>query len=325
MAAIKKQFVPLRRLFVGLVVAIVISELFCRLVLGLGDPPLYVADPQIEYLMKPNQDVRRFGNRVLVNEWGMRSNAFAARKVDREELRVMVFGDSVVNGGSLTDHEQVSTRLMEVRLQQQLQRAVIVGNISAGSWGPGNWLAYLRRYGTFDADVVVLVVNSGDYADNPTFEPLNPSTQPTAKPVLALQEAISRYLPRYLPRQWQTPPELPPRLPDDSAVAKGLADLREFLVLAAHTGAKVLVLHHPDVAELASGTYQVGHDRMRELCIQLNIPFVGLSAAYGSAGGRTLYRDDIHPNAQGQEVIATVMLQAIGELKLWGADNLQPR
>ena len=237
----------------------------------------------------------------------------------------MVFGDSVVNGGSQTDHEQVSTRLMEVRLQQQLQREVIVGNISAGSWGPGNWLAYLRRYGTFDADAVVLIVNSGDYADNPTFEPLNPLAHPTAKPVLALQEGIIRYLPRYLPRQWWAPPAAPPLPPNDSGVAKGLADLREFLALAAATGAKVLVLHHPDVAELASGLYQAGHDRMRELCVQLNIPFVQLGAAYGPAGGRTLYRDGVHPNAQGQAVVATEMLRAIGELKLRSADQLQPR
>ena len=195
-----RSFIIGRKLFVLLLaLAVIVSgELFCRVVLGLANPPLYVADPQIEYMMKPDQDVRRFGNHVFVNHWGMRSPEISQHKQNSDEIRVLIFGDSVVNGGSETDQSLLATTQMQQRLQATIGRPVVVGNISAGSWGPGNWLAYAKRYGFFDADILVLVVNSGDFADNPTFEPLK-SSHPTQKPLFALQEAVFRYLPRYLP------------------------------------------------------------------------------------------------------------------------------
>lgn len=79
---------------------IVLGELFARFYLGLGDPPLSVAHPTIEYMFKPNQDVYRFGNRQLYNRYGMRSPYFDREKSD-DELRILVIGDSVVNGGKI--------------------------------------------------------------------------------------------------------------------------------------------------------------------------------------------------------------------------------
>ena len=84
------------------------GEWFARSVLGLGDPPLSITHPRIEYLYAPNQDVRRFGKRFLVNDYSMRSAPLAARK-GADERRVLVFGDSVVNGGNLTDHQDLAT------------------------------------------------------------------------------------------------------------------------------------------------------------------------------------------------------------------------
>ena len=68
----------------------------------------------------------------------------------------------------------MATTRLENKLAESLDRPVLVANIAAGSWGPPNILAYLRRFSFFDADVVVIVLNSPDYADAPTFEPLGP-------------------------------------------------------------------------------------------------------------------------------------------------------
>jgi hypothetical protein len=190
-----------KRILRGLAIvalALGIGDVFSRFVLGLGSPPLSIAHPKIEYMFKPNQDVQRFGNRVLIKAYGMRTADFARVK-PVGEFRVMVFGDSVLNGGSLTDHADLATTLLTDKLTIFLDSPVVVGNISAGSWGPGNWLAYAREYGFFDADVVVLVISSHDIADNPTFAPLDPHTLPQVPPFSALTEGITRYLPRYLP------------------------------------------------------------------------------------------------------------------------------
>ena len=128
---------PLRwpvRLLVALLVLLIAAELFARFYLGLGDPPLSMADPEIEYLFKPDQTCYPFHKRVHYNAWSMRSEDFPRHKSQPDELRVMVFGDSVVNGGSLTDHADLATTILQRRLSEDLGRPVVVGNISAGSW-----------------------------------------------------------------------------------------------------------------------------------------------------------------------------------------------
>ena len=60
-----KRPIPVLVFFaIGLVVLLIGAELGARYVLGLGDPPLSVADSQIEYMFAPSRTYRRFGNMV---------------------------------------------------------------------------------------------------------------------------------------------------------------------------------------------------------------------------------------------------------------------
>lgn len=291
-------------------------ELFARFGLGLGTPPLSQPHPRIEYLFQPNQDVSRFGNRVLVNTYGMRSADFPELK-PAKEFRVMIFGDSVLNGGNLTDHDALATTLLSQRLAETEGRPVVVGNISAGSWGPGNWLAYAKDYGFFDTDVVVLLISSHDVADNPTFAPLNPNTHPQQTPTLALVEGMTRYLPRYLPivsAPLQSDSQ-PPADDADSQVAvrQGLADLRAFLELAQEEVPRVLVVQHPDRQELTTRKAQPGFAMIRTLVIELGVEVISAFPVMDAAlaEGENPYRDNIHVNAVGQAVLADVFFEAL--------------
>jgi len=293
-----------------LAAALVVAELLARTVLGLGDPPLSVAHSSIEYLFRPNQDVMRFGNRFVVNEYGMRSEPFPQKKA-AGELRVLVFGDSVVNGGNLTDHEALATTLLARRLAQDLDRTVHVGNVSAGSWGPGNWLAYAREFGFFDADVVVLVASSHDAVDNPTFAPLDPSTHPQTKPLLALIEGVTRYLPRYLPRSAAQGAPAPSEEQVGAAMRRGLSDLREFLLLARAQAPRVLLLQHPEMQEIESGRWQPGHETIAQVAAECGVTVIQLAPALAAAiqRGEQPYRDNIHVNEIGQAALADVLRQ----------------
>ena len=109
-------------------------------------------------------------------------------------------GDSIVYGGVRIDQEEIDTEILTRDLQHDLARPVVVGNASAKSWGPPNELAYLKRYGTLDADVVILELSSHDYADSPTFVPVVgiSADYPDKKPPLALVDLFETYLlPRY--------------------------------------------------------------------------------------------------------------------------------
>src|SRR5947207_15760221 len=72
-------------LLISLLLLLVGGELFARYYLGLGDPPLMIADPQIEYLYKPSQTVHRFGHIIHYNAYSMRSDDFPAHQTDSNE------------------------------------------------------------------------------------------------------------------------------------------------------------------------------------------------------------------------------------------------
>lgn len=114
------------------------GELFARFVLGLGDPPLSIADREIDYLFAPNQNCNRFGNAIIYNNYSMRTG-FDITNDGRK--RIFVVGDSVVNGGAMTDHNRLATTL----LQNELGDCYAVCNVSAGSWGLGNCVAYFNK------------------------------------------------------------------------------------------------------------------------------------------------------------------------------------
>jgi hypothetical protein len=297
---------------VAALVAVVTGELFARFYLGLGTPPLWMAHPRIEYLFKPDQHVHRFGQYFVINSYGMRSEPFEPRR-QAGELRVMVFGDSVVNGGSITDQKDLATVMIRSALERSRGRTVTVGNVSAGSWGPGNWLAYAKEYGFFDADIVVLVISSHDYADNPTFTPLNPKTHPTEAPLSALMEGIRNYLPRYLPARRGAPLTEADRFAaaDESQAIRALNDLRQFLQLAAQNGRQVLIFQHLERAEIDAHRTLLGYERIRSLCQSLGIEPISLEADIrrSLAQGIDPYRDNIHPNAAGQRVLAEAILK----------------
>ena len=300
---------------------IFIGELFCRYFLGLGTPPLLISHPRIEYIYKPNQDLYRFGNHFSTNQYGMRSEPFTNKK-NNNELRIMVFGDSVVNGSSLIDQSELATTILKNKFTKTIDRNVVVGNISAGSWGPGNWLAYAQEYGFFDADIIILIVSSHDYIDNPTFEPLNKNTHPTEKPILALIEYIERYVPRYFSQKFgkasltNTTDQFSTLETSQfilKEAEKGLNDLRAFLKLAKDHSKTVMVFQHYEKKEIKTGHTLPGNKLIKEVCNQLQIIPISLEPYFSRSieEGVNPYIDNIHPNSSGQQLIAEAILAKI--------------
>lgn len=294
---------------------LLLAELVARYGLGLGDPPLYLADPFTEYRLKPNQHLRRFGHRIDVNANGMRSSPLAA-SLPPGGRRLLVFGDSVVWGGAVLDQGQIAT--------ERLKRSGIaeVGNVAASSWGPGNWLGWARRYGFFQATDVVLVISSHDAYDNPGPKPFRgDANHPLQAPRFALEEGAQRYL---LPRLGLAPPaaSLPqgpallqaePRSPADGRVNVALQDLRTFLQLAVASGARVAVVQFADRQEAATGQFSPANGWIRAVVRQEGVPSLQAGPIFRGCGPiSTLYTDAIHPyTAAGQACLARAITLAL--------------
>ena len=100
----------------------------------------------------------------------------------------------MTNGESHTDQSELATEILKEKLSETVPTPVHIGNISAGSWSPPNLLAYIQEFGTFDADIAIIILNKGDLFDFPKFDRLNPMIHPTQKPSSALGELIVRYI-----------------------------------------------------------------------------------------------------------------------------------
>ena len=314
----------LRIVFLVAAIAFTFLELFCRFAIGLGDPPLYQADRQIEYLLRPSKTYHRFHNRFSVNRYGMRSDDFPPRKTSPNELRVLVVGDSIVYGGVRIDQSEIDTEILKRDLEHEFDRPVVVGNASAKSWGPPNELAYLKRYGTLDADVVLLELSSHDYADTPTFIPVVgvSADYPGKTPPLALADLFETYLlPRYL-HVGETPAGIDKTMIDTAESAEDVAECREaekeFFRFVRMRGAKVALVQHLSLPELA-GKFHPGYYANQEVAKEESIPYVSdteeLLRQWKSGENPYFPGDSLHLNRSGQPILAHTLRRGV-ELSL---------
>ncbi len=311
-----------------IIITFLCGEIFARYYLGLGSPPLFIPHQKIEYMYKPNQNVYRFGNHFIINQYGMRTPPFSIKKKNNE-YRIMVFGDSILNGGNLTDHADLATNILMKKLNRLDSTNIIIGNISAGSWGPGNWLAYAMEYGFFEAEVIVLVISSHDYVDTPTFHALD-ENHPTEQPVSALLEGLIRYLPRYITLAGTdnintTPLDQFVASANELDEKKALSDLKKFLTLAKNNSNRVIVLQHWEKAEIKQGFANAGNKKIRAICKQAGILPVSLEPYFRQSIEKNItpYRDYIHPNLTGQKLIAEAILENISNNSLLKKSNIE--
>ena len=94
------------------------------------------ADANAGYIFAPNQLVYRFGNRVEYNQFSQRSEQIDSANPE-DTLRILMIGDSVLNGNNTTDQKETIPELFEARLLG-IKKQVEVLNASAGSWAINN-------------------------------------------------------------------------------------------------------------------------------------------------------------------------------------------
>ena len=90
-------------------------EITAKYILGLGNPPLFIQHKSIEYEYVPNQNLKRFHRHIKINSMGMRSEEFSQNS---SKKRILVYGDSIVWGGTITDQKDLSTEVLGKLLEE---------------------------------------------------------------------------------------------------------------------------------------------------------------------------------------------------------------
>ena len=280
---------------------ILIVELGLRFY-GLHTPILYVHSDSYEYVFAPNQNLKRFRNSIITNEFSMRS-----KSVSKNKKIILGFGDSVLNGGALTHHDSLATTKLNNRLNKERRiDSIQILNISAGSWGPDNAYSFLEEKGSFGAKVFFLVVSSHDLKDNKIDNrkgnqiiPGNCRSFPKKNPNSAIEGLIRRYI---IPDK---------RKGRNKKVNEFLIHLAKkensgfmnFINYSKKNKIKLLFYLHPTLLELKNKEFNDFGKRIIEIAKENNIELIsGLEFEQESG-----YRDAIHFNDKGQEVFAKTL------------------
>ncbi|MBD2201220.1 SGNH/GDSL hydrolase family protein [Calothrix sp. FACHB-1219] len=298
---------------IGLLVGI---EVGLRSLFGFGNPLIYISDPQIGYLLAPNQKTRRFGNRIEINEYSMRSQPITKTPAPNT-IRVLILGDSIANGGWWTDQDNTISQLLMGALTSATQdkyQQIEVLNASANSWGPRNELAYLQRFGNFQSQAVVLLINTDDlFATAPTSLPVGRDRNyPDRKPPLAIIEVWERYLIKDKPH-----PELQAvQKESGDRVGINLAAIGKIQVLTQQSNSQFLLVMTPllrEIGEPGSRDYEIkARQRLKEFTEGQQITYIDVLPIFNNTPNvKALYQDHIHLNLAGNRVVSQMIARSL--------------
>jgi hypothetical protein len=266
---------------------------------GLCDYPLYISHPAYEYIHAPNQSHLIYRNHFATNAWSMRSDPINPQK---DTSVVLLIGDSVINGGNLTDQDSLASTLLENWLTVAAKKNIRVLNISAGSWGPDNAAAYLKTHGTFDADVMVLVCSSHDAFDNITFtEVVGEHPQFPERQVLLAWQKIGERGWQYITRHFRSYSKINTAPDQALPFNSGFRDLKQIA-----TGYQIpfTIYLHPTLEELRQEWMHSAAESIEQFCKQEKIRLInGLEVG----AQERHYRDHIHYNEKGQRFLAEAL------------------
>jgi hypothetical protein len=254
--------------------------------------------------LQPNQNRYRFGTRLITNSYSQRSE-----EPDSTKTIVLGLGDSIIYGGGWMDHDSLATTLFSNETGMQML------NISCGSWGPDNNMAYLREKGTFGAKAMVLVCSSHDAYDGMSFVPVVGvwPNYPEKQYKLAIWELIDRYMIPYIKLKTQTKhyadpdAEVEKKAEDRQVIqkspyfVKGFDDLKH---IADSLQIPFYVYLHAEQGEVENGRY---NDMGQQIIMWADSAHIQLINGIKEGERIEMYHDAIHFNECGQRHLANVL------------------
>ncbi|MBP0028913.1 SGNH/GDSL hydrolase family protein [Roseofilum sp. Guam] len=304
------------RIPLAILAIFLITETILRLGLGLGKPALVQADSQTGYRFQPNQHLWRFGKTIIYNQYSQRSDPINL-ETPPETLRILMVGDSVLNGGNPIDQSEIISEQLKEKLETSGYSLEVL-NASSGSWGLGNQWGYLQKFGLFDSDLVILQIGVHDLVQpTSTSDTVGSIYFPDHPPPLAISEAWSRYAwPRitgYIPLN--TPSSEIPKLQlqPQEQFAENMKFFQEMVRFIRAQNIPVMVLFTPNRFDLLptpkTPPYQ---QEFFSLLNSQSIPVIDVYEAWSTltpSAINSLFRDSVHLNEQGNQAVATLICQ----------------
>lgn len=292
-------------------------------------------DPHLPYAMRPGVDVMVRGVRVQVNEHGMRGPSAPALPAAGVH-RVLAVGDSATFGEGVPV-EAAWPSVLQADLSQRAPGAWEVLNSGVEGWNTEAEVAYLQQQGlALQPETVVVAFNLNDFDAVPVLGPLGVLTLDHEQRVSTWSAAnwsefylVLRWIFRGSGRVWVgdpsvTPPSTLPgtepfekfdqyvsvlrkqyyRNPNDGRWPTFLTAMHDLGAIAKPGRPRVLVVILPDGDQFGDAPDLTPQQKVLALCAETGLDCLDLYPMFRDGGGRPLFRDIMHPNAEGYRIVA---------------------
>lgn len=261
---------------------------------GITDYPLYDADSQIGYIPKASQS----GSFLNTHDWAFNALHMGVSEEFKptDVLDTLLISDSIVYGGNhLTQQEKLGSQLQKVIGGK-------VWPISAQSWGLRNELIYLKQHPEVvkQVDQIIFILNGGDFDIASSW--VCEMTHPRSYPLLRTTFLLRKYV-----HDWDPCGSLLPeyKVPDGD----WHAELLSFIQSKEMQGKKITFFMYVGKAEVVDKAMQSGSngiERFGNALKEMTHQPV-YSIARDSRWSASMYRDPMHPTAEGNHVLANII------------------
>jgi hypothetical protein len=283
-------------LFGGILMILVSGELIGRYY-GLTSFPVFISDPDFEYILAPNQNRFIYRKHFITNKYSQRSEPIS----ENDTIVGLLIGDSVIFGGNSIDQDDIATSILETSLTSRMKRRVRVLNISSKSWGPDNGAAYIKKFGLFGSKKIILVVSSHDAHDSMTFKRIvgvQPS-HPDRNSISAWPKILDKGLPIVFGKLVKKSSEIDTSGLSQSAQFNPGFDY--FNNLSKESKASLVVYLHKTTNEIKKQRLESGGEEIRSYCKMNNIKLIEANEQLN------MYSDYIHFNERGHKFLAHIL------------------
>lgn len=291
------------KIFLTLVLLVLgCSELFLRF-MGALDFPIYQSEEDGHYFLKSNQN----GVFLNKNRWFVNSSGFNNKEeIDLARPYIMLVGDSVVYGGNPIDYED----RIGFKLEKEISQHVYIGGL--GGWSLYNEMKFINKNLNVakNANLLVIQYDNGDLSGLAKVSPGN-GLHPLTKPVSANYYYFNKYIYPKIANK-VTLSELPP-IPE-KAISRGNWE-QELLKIANSINGKILFILYPDKQAFLDGKLweEQTHD-IKKFLETNSDKFSYIDMSKDPAWNPELYRDGIHPNIEGNQLVATAIAKYIKQI-----------
>lgn len=171
MLKLKKIFLLFIFYLIFLFISLKLADYLLKKKYGLGNPIIYEKSRLTGYNIQPNQEIIRRGQKIKINNRGMRSS----RNWDNNSMKkIIFFGDSVTYGGSIISNKDLFSEQLCKNLNENKKNKFLCGNLGANGY---NLYSIIRsiKYKNFDnEDLIIVTIIANNFSrmfHNPLSQP----------------------------------------------------------------------------------------------------------------------------------------------------------